>query len=184
MSRMTFEDVVASYQAIPDLAARLHAQTAIPATGAPGHIYVFRHRPNPARLYRQLAEISDRAGNDRNEPEVSLWRINDVYILHIGDPGTGTATPRLPQPSSEDSFEWIAHTHPKPPRNDSQQMMIGGPTHADDAAMMQYHLSQSVIVVCWNGAVQRVVAFRPEPPDLGQMSSARRNQLLHRLTQD
>lgn len=146
---------------------RVHLRRNLNIAGQPGHIYILRRRNRPDN--RALANITLRSAN----AEVTLSRINDTFLISIGNPQVATVTLFVPpQQEGIEDFEWIAHTHPLAQEN-VYQRVIRGPSEADRRALRLVHqrwgqTSSVVVVVDRNGNVASDTRFdlsADQPPN-------------------
>lgn len=165
MSRWTTDEILEGLGNSPDIASgRVHAVAHVPFAGQAGHHYVLRGHREPSD--RDLARTSRQS----HHSEVALTRINDTYILYVGNTHIAIATlwiPRLQE--GIESFEWIAHTHPLE-QEDALEGVARGPTPADRRALRQVHTrwgqESSRVVVCRAGSVVgEPVTFRVSDED-------------------
>jgi len=168
MSRATTNEILA------DCAAtygqdRGHRVGGLSFVGQPGHYYfVPRALSNP-----ELARLTCRSGH----AEVTLTRVNDAHIIHIGNRGVATGTFSIPERRDGiELFQWIPHTHPLEQENE-YQMIAHGPTQQDRAALrllfQQWRQTESTVVVCRGGRVAKVAPFQLEPGDIPLRSLGR-----------
>ena len=133
---------------------RVHQQHHVPFGGAAGHIYFVLTCPT----YQQLAQITPRSRN----AEVGCYRINDAYILTIGNTGVASGRVIVPDESGRragiEEVEWIAHTHPLEQRSHDEAIAEGA-GRADRAGLRRltslWRQERSVVVVCRGGRVVR-----------------------------
>lgn len=157
MSRATTDEIFSSYNTTYQ--GRVHRQHHVPFGGAAGHIYFVRHRPTN----QQLAKISQGSRN----AEVASYRINDAFILTIGNTGVASGTLIVPAASARsagvEEVEWIAHTHPLEQESDYESVAQGA-TETDRTALRimngRWGQTSSVVVVCRRGRVVRTEEFR------------------------
>lgn len=173
MAEWTPEEIFAFYandrEVGPD---RVHWQRSIPFPGRPGHFYFLSRRPRPPS-HRDLARITAHSGH----PEVVLMRINSTYVVSIGNRGVANATVRIPpRLDGIDSFTLLAHTHPLEMEN-KYEGVARGPTNADFTMIgilsNRWDQTDSTVVVCRGGHVERVVSYRPEPDEAGRRPDGR-----------
>ncbi len=167
MTRLTVNDIFESYVSrYGD--DRVHRQADTPFRGHPGHHYFVGRRVRN----EHLAQISFRS----RHAEAALIKMNDAYIVSIGNTGVATAIIAVPAQAARqqgiEEYRWIAHTHPLD-QESADQGVARGPTGADFEALEQLHRrgwgqSESVVVICRGGRVIEVVPFRRQPPALHQ----------------
>ena len=167
MTRLTVNDIFESYlSSYGD--DRVHRQADSPFRGHPGHFYFVGRRVSN----EHLAQISFRS----HHAEAALIKMNDAYIVSIGNTGVATATIVVPAQAARqrgiEEYRWIVHTHPLE-QESADQGVARGPTGADFEALEQlqrrgWGQSESVVIVCRGGRVIDVVPFRREPPALHQ----------------
>ena len=167
MTRLTVNDIFESYvSSYGD--DHVHRQAGTPFRGLPGHFYFVDRRVSN----EHLAQISFRS----RHAEAALIKMNDAYIVSIGNTGVATATIVVPAQVARqqgiEEYRWIAHTHPLE-QESADQGVARGPTGADFEALEQLHRrgwgqSESVVIVCRGGRVIKVVLFTREPPALHQ----------------
>lgn len=162
MSRLTVDEIFVSYVSRYGQ-DRVHRQTRTPFRGQPGHHYFVGGRvPN-----EHLAQITYRSRN----AEAALIKMNDAYIVSIGNVGVANARIAVPPQAARqqglEEYRWIAHTHPLEQENEYQGV-ARGPTGTDFEALERIHgrgwrQEESEVVVCRGGRVIEVVTFRHEP---------------------
>ena len=155
MSRATIEEIFAAYVAEYGQ-RRVRRSGAVTFVGQPGHYYFVPRALNN----RELARLTSRSGS----AEVTLTRVNSAHIVHIGNRGVATATLTVPRRGDGiEEFRWIAHTHPLE-QEDNYQMIARGPTAQDRLVLRrvyeQWEQTESTVVVCRGGGIERVVQFR------------------------
>jgi hypothetical protein len=151
---------------------RVHWVSGMPFAGTPGHLYFFRQRRSVSSA--NLAAISHRSG----DVEVCLMRMDGIPIIYIGSRGIAVATVFVPPTDiGIDTYEWVAHTHPLEMET-PYEGVAEGPTRADRQALETIHerwgQTQSTVVVCRGGRVEREVTFSIErdgrtPPHTGRL---------------
>ena len=165
MTRLTVNDIFESYVILYG-EDHVHQQVDTPFRGQPGHYYFVGRRVSN----EHLAQISFRS----RHAEAALIKMNDAYIVSIGNTGVATATIVVPAQAARqqgiEEYRWIAHTHPLE-QESADQGVARGPTGADFEALEQLHhrgwgQNESVVIVCRGGRVIEVVPFRREPPAL------------------
>lgn len=139
---------------------RVHLVRALPFSGQSGHLY-FSALPG-AISPAMLARITQQSGN----AEVCLMRMDDTRVMYIGVRGFAVANVFVPpRDMGIERFEWLAHTHPLEMSNDHARVSEG-PTAEDRIALERIHeiwgQTQSTVVVCRGGQVERLVEFRIE----------------------
>ncbi|MCP4433600.1 MAG: hypothetical protein GY806_21690, partial [Gammaproteobacteria bacterium] len=107
MTRLTVNDIFESYVSrYGD--DRVHRQAETPFRGHPGHHYFVGRRVRN----EHLAQISFRS----RHAEAALIKMNDAYIVSIGNTGVATAIIAVPAQAARqqgiEEYRWIAHTHP------------------------------------------------------------------------
>ena len=167
MTRLTVNDIFESYLSSYG-EDRVHRQARTPFRGYPGHHYFVGRRVSN----EHLARISFRS----QHAEAALVKMNDAYIVSIGNTGVATALivvpPQAARQQGIEEYRWIAHTHPLD-QESADQGVARGPTGVDYEALEQLHRrgwgqSESVVIVCRGGRVIEVIPFRREPPALNQ----------------
>lgn len=167
MSRFTVEEIFESYQT-QFQQERVHRQESLPFRGRPGHYYFVNRRPT----YEDLAQISFRSSH----AEAALIKINDAYIVKIGNTGVANAAIRVPtQQDGIEDYQWIAHTHPLEQEN-HQQRVARGPTAADRIALREinsrgWDQTGSTVIICRGGRVVDTVTFHLSPPQTNRSAS-------------
>lgn len=173
MTRLTLNEIYESYvSSYGD--DHVHRQAGTPFRGLPGHHYFVCNEQHVCRRVsnEHLAQISLRS----RHAEAALIKMNDAYIVSIGNTGVATATIVVPAQAARqqgiEEYRWIAHTHPLE-QESADQGVARGPTGADFEALEQLHhrgwgQNESVVIVCRGGRVIEVVPFRREPPALNQ----------------
>jgi len=164
MTRLTVNEIFGSYvnRYGQD---HVHEQSDIPFSGRPGHHYFVNRRVSN----EHLAQITYRSRN----AETALIRMNDAYIVSIGNIGVATAQISVPARHRDiDVYRWISHTHPLD-QESRHQRIVRGPTRHDYIALDQIHRrgwgqNDSIVVVCRRGRVVRVVRFERESPPISR----------------
>jgi hypothetical protein len=158
MSRWTTDDLYEAYSNSEQFEGRIHLRRNLHIRGISGHMYILTVTRQPS--YAVLAQISRNSGN----AEVNLTRINDTFMINIGSVSMATAT--VFNPTIQDGieeFRWIAHTHPLE-QADSYEGVSWGATEADRVALraifQRWRQTESDVVVCRNGRVERTSTFR------------------------
>ena len=112
----------------------VHRQAGTPFRGHPGHHYFVDRRVSN----EHLAQISFRS----RHAEAALIKMNDAYIVSIGNTGVATATIVVPAQAARqqgiEEYRWIAHTHPLE-QESADQGVARGPTGTDFEALEQLH---------------------------------------------
>ncbi|NLI82385.1 MAG: hypothetical protein GX443_11990 [Deltaproteobacteria bacterium] len=156
----TIEEIMAAYEG--QYPGRVHRQSTVPFSGSFGHYYFLSIFPT----FENLAQITDQS----QRAEVTLFQINNAYVIYVGNPHYATATFAIPVRDPEHrivSFRWIAHTHPLDAAH-RDEMISHGPTQSDLDALRtisaRWGQSDSQIILCRGGRVERTVSFSL-PPD-------------------
>ena len=117
-----------------------------------------------AELFRVLALTTHQSGNR----EVSLIKINDVNLVHVGGPTTANIQLLLGPAIQE--YSWLVHTHPLE-RADRDASIAHGATDADRETLARIHGSwplppnnHSFVLLCRGGSVVEGVIFDGSPP--------------------
>jgi hypothetical protein len=165
VSRCTDRDIFESYVNNPRVGQRLvQWQPRMPFAGRCGHYYFIR----PCRRAPTNDDLARITRNSHNA-EATLTRINDTYIVHIGNRGVATASLMIPsRQDGIEEFQWIAHTHPLE-QEDAYQRIARGPTAADRETLRilssRWGQTESLVIVCRRGRVETCVPFRVEPSE-------------------
>jgi len=166
MGRWTTAEIFEGLSNAEALQGRVHWVQHLPFGGRPGHHYVLRrHRRAPTDA--ELARTSQQSHN----AEVALTRVNDTYIVFVGNTHVATATLWIPRVQDGiESFRWLAHTHPLE-QEDAGETVRHGPSPDDRRALSRvkdrWGQTESKVIVCRRGRVERVVPFGPEEDDAG-----------------
>jgi len=153
-----------AYGNSPELHGRVHLVNHVPRSARPGHLYVLggvRRQPT----FEQLARLSQHS----RHAEAALYQINGVYLIQMGPAGVAVVTVFIPRRQDGiESARWIAHTHPLEQEN-WQQGIAHGPTDADRLALgamnRSWGQSESTLLVCRRGRIERTVEFTLEQDD-------------------
>ena len=160
MPRLSVNDIFESYIARYGQ-DHVHQQPRTPFSGRAGHHYFVNRRVSN----EHLARITSLSGN----AEATLLRMNDAYIVSIGNTGVATATIAVPPRNQGiDIYLWIAHTHPLE-QEDRYQRIARGPTDSDHIALSQinrrgWEQNESLIIVCRGGRIVEIVNFERDRP--------------------